>query len=263
MGTLGEKLQAAGFNQFEHQLKTVLLNYFKSGGAEDRLQVLIADAKRMSGMGRVAVAANSGRSDIAQTRQPVEGENGHIAPALEDRKSAVPLSPSSELPGVGQTARADSPDTPAQTRQPIEGERGQTLTALDRAARLVPLSPSSNRGGEGHHVRAKTSGQELPALPVREPVVPNKPRGLTAIASTTSTIQRGLLQLTRTSDGRAWAAIGWHELDGMGRDGAIARLVKARVAPPKDNFAPLISIMTNKQFEEILNDSQKQIEAAV
>jgi hypothetical protein len=63
----------------------------------------------------------------------------------------------------------------------------------------------------------------------------------------------------KTADGTDWAQVGAHELDGMDRDGAMARAVKARIGvlTNEDRFRKIGDLMTAKQFEEVANDVRK------
>lgn len=63
----------------------------------------------------------------------------------------------------------------------------------------------------------------------------------------------------KTSDGTDWAQIGAHELDGMDRDGAMARAVKARIGilTNEDRFRTVGDLMTAKQFEEVADQVRR------
>jgi len=56
-----------------------------------------------------------------------------------------------------------------------------------------------------------------------------------------------------TSDGRDWAEVGAHELYGMDRDGALARVIKDRlgVLSNEQKFKPLGELMTPMVFNEV------------
>jgi hypothetical protein len=158
------------------------------------------------------------------------------------------------MPGMGQAASAyECHLTDAQTRQQVED--GGAIPVEPQGQSAVALSSSSTPDREGH-IRGANLGHLPAAQPVREPS--RTERGLSSIKLVQSTIQKGLLELRKTSDGRSWGAVGWHELDGMDRDGAIARLIKSGVNPPKNQHAELRSFLSNKQFEEICNAAKKQ-----
>ena len=99
-------------------------------------------------------------------------------------------------------------------------------------------------------------GLEPHATPVRDPA--NTKRTYTVMKLVEGTIQKGLLDRHKTADGRLWGNVGFHELDGMDRDGVLAREIKRRVHRPTKQFSTLREIMTNKQFEEAINAAQKQ-----
>lgn len=63
----------------------------------------------------------------------------------------------------------------------------------------------------------------------------------------------------KTADGTDWANVGAHELDGMDRDGALARAVKARIGvlTNEDRFRKVGDLMTAKQFNEIAEEVRK------
>lgn len=86
----------------------------------------------------------------------------------------------------------------------------------------------------------------------------NARRGLSVITSVQSTVRQGLLHQTKTSDGRAWAAVGYHELDGMDRDGAVARLIKRRIGAPPNKFMTLAELLTDQKFQEIIDEARTQ-----
>ena len=76
-------------------------------------------------------------------------------------------------------------------------------------------------------------------------------RGLAAILSTQKTIKDGLIFIAKTSDGRPWGSVCYHELAGMKRDGTIARRVMDMIGTPMDQFASIDNLLTDAQFREI------------
>jgi hypothetical protein len=119
----GEALTAAGFNPFEHQLTTVLANYFKSGGTEDRLKELIDLAKKMSGDGHAGAALIKGPMLTAVARQTVEGARGQSEPAG--------MSP------FGNASPPSSNRHHVSAREPTKSQRAATLTAAKAAAQTI------------------------------------------------------------------------------------------------------------------------------
>lgn len=77
--------------------------------------------------------------------------------------------------------------------------------------------------------------------------------------------RRALQQVVRiqfgykTADNTDWADVGAHELDGMDRDGAMARAVKARIGvlTNEDRFRTVGDLMTAKQFNEVVDQVRK------
>lgn len=62
-----------------------------------------------------------------------------------------------------------------------------------------------------------------------------------------------------TADGTDWADVGAHELDGMDRDGALARAVKGKIGvlTNEDRFRKVGDLMTAKQFNEMAEEVRK------
>lgn len=230
---IGAALRFGGILREDVEFDVAITKYLNSGGTIERaLARLNAAAERMSGMGRKDVAY-TGHMPHAQTRQPVEGGGA---------KTDVPQ---------GQPSLAAPPSSNHDERgHDVIAPSGQTI---DASSRRVP-----DRGGEGHR-RSAEIGQRRLALPVREP--PKPARGIASIASIQSVVKQSFMFNHKTSDGRAWGDVGWHELPGMKRDGAIARLIIERVAAPPDQFSKLNDILTDAQFMELHNVAQKQIAA--
>lgn len=146
-----------------------------------------------------------------------------------------------------------SADVPS--RQPNGDGRGHI--ARDNQA-LSAASPP--RDGAGH---SSVVNHRPGARPVREPYLPGRStRGLASIVATQRTMRSGLLFLTKTSDGRAWGDVGWHELDGMDRDGAIARIIKRKFGLPANRFVTLAEHMTDTQFLGVINEAKQQNDPA-
>jgi hypothetical protein len=227
---LKHAFEEAGLHQRDVEFDIAIAKYLNSGGTWDDAYARLLARKPMPGEGQLRIAGD-GQSSHAPSRQPVEDAAGQGPHALPGRISDV--RPSSSNPsGEGQVTGASHGHEPY----------------------AIPAGPQL-RGGEGRLRAADKIGQRAHVLPVRDA---NTKRGLTSIKAVQPTIKQGLLELKKTTDGRAWGSVGWHELDGMDRDGAIARLVKQQVNPPRDQFSPLRSFVSNKQFEEIVSAAQKQ-----
>ena len=137
------------------------------------------------------------------------------------------------------------------TRQPVED--GAASSGLP-SGQLNNASPSSfNRGGEGRIADAQESHSRC-ALPVREP----KPQraaidfGEAAHAIKTRLAQT-VLDRVKTSDGRAWGDVGAHELDGMWRDGALARAIRDHIGVLSNTqrFMTVRDLVNAETFEAI------------
>lgn len=229
MGNLGEALKQAGISPAMAELRVAHSKFINQGGTTAQIRAEADAIDRMSGMGQRAHADHS-QDQVAQTRQQVEG--GEARRGVSQDQCAYAPPPSSNHDELGHHTRADQ-------RQSVTAE-----------LRRVP-----DRGGEGHAPDARKHPLSL-AQPVREPS--RTERGISSIKLVQSTIQKGLLELRKTADGKAWGSVCWHELEGMDRDGSIARLIKAGVNPPKNQHAELRSFLSNKQFEEICNAAKKQ-----
>lgn len=150
----------------------------------------------------------------------------------------------------------------------IERAQDRLLIAAEKMpAPVTQRTPDGRSGladaghsGEAVRPQSTPSGQLTSASP--QPYHQSRTRrGITAITSSQESIKKGYLILMKTSDGRAWGSVGWHELDGMDRDGSVARLIKSKVAAPMDRFATLDQVLSDKQFTEIYHESQKQLPA--
>lgn len=200
MTALAEALANAGFDQFEHQAKTIAANWIKAGGTREKWLAIFDAAERMSGMGQVA-GAEMARVGTARSRQQVEG--GVAAGIVPNLKVASP--------------------------------------------------PSFNRGGGGQTIYA-SSRQVTDAIPAREP----KPQraaidfGAASVAIKTKLAQSALDRV-HTSDGRPWGDVGAHELDGMGRDGALAQALKNHLGSLSNTqrFKTIRDLVNPETFEAI------------
>lgn len=250
MTALKSALTKAGFEPRVYALGAAIQKFKKDGGT---VEELIDAAGRVfpSLLGMVHTEyADSGLVTIAHPQQSHSGGHRLVADVSDvghtARAAATPLL------GEGQTINANNGRAHvAPTQQPLEDAAGRHRIADGQEGNARPSS--SNRGREGRPPYA--SGHTSNALPVRDA---DTKRGLKSISAIQSTIKQGLIELKKTTDGRPWGSVGWHELDGMDRDGAIARLVKRNVNPPRNQFAMLRTFVSNKQFEEIVSAAQKQ-----
>lgn len=144
----------------------------------------------------------------------------------------------------------------APSRQPVEDGGAERNVPRGHSSIALPSSPS--RGGEGQKHGAK-EGQLAGALPVREPKPIRAPvnlGGQHSIALKTD-LANTVLDRVKTSDGRAWGDVGAHELDGMDRDGALARAVKAHlgVLLNKQRFMKVRDLVSPATFEKIRSET--------
>lgn len=140
----------------------------------------------------------------------------------------------------------------APLRQPVEDARGQGSTA-DKGHRDHASPSSFNRAQEANPRLLSNSGLSTPA-PVREP----KPQraaidfGAASVAIKTKLAQ-SVLDRAKTSDGRAWGDVGAHELDGMSRDGALAKALKDHLGmlSNEQRFKKIRDLVNPETFEAI------------
>lgn len=94
------------------------------------------------------------------------------------------------------------------------------------------------------------------ARPVREPSEGQR-SAMVAVAKAAAVT---ILDRVKTSDGRPWGNVGAHELDGMARDGALAKAIvgKLGVLTNAQRFMPLRDLMPPQHFEEVYNSVREQ-----
>ena len=153
-----------------------------------------------------------------------------------------------ELRAQDQTSGADDKGQGSHVdrAQPQDGPRGHRAND-EKSIQSVLRGPSSS---------TESSGQKS-----KWPLSPSRLRArLVARTVTAQTI----FERCRTADGRTWASIGAHELDGMSRDGALARIVKARIGvlSSAHRFKTIPELMSAAAFEECRNKSMEIENAA-
>lgn len=141
----------------------------------------------------------------------------------------------------------------AKADHPVEDGEALSTVLNGQSPNASPSSP--NCGREGWLADA-VNGHSPDAAPVRKQ---NQPRKLAALAASQEVVKRGYLILMKTSDGRPWGKVGYHELDGMVRDGDVARRVKARCRPPKSQFDTIDELISDAEFADIFDATRKQI----
>lgn len=140
------------------------------------------------------------------------------------------------------------PSRDAPSLSPHDADEASSSVPSGQGTIASPASPVRDGTGQ-HRVDLHTAN----ARPVTKP----NPARQGVSASIQSTIAKGLMQRTKTSDGRPWAVVGYHELDGMDRDGVVARLIKRSIAPPIDRFARVEHLITEKKFSQILGKARE------
>jgi hypothetical protein len=114
-------------------------------------------------------------------------------------------------------------------------------------------SGAAARNGAGQAFDAHPTGS---ARPVREPSASDRAAASRVAAQIAVTI----FDRAKTADGRPWGNVGAHELDGMDRDGALARAVKARLGQlsNRQRFQTLRELMAPDAFEACVDELREQ-----
>ncbi len=156
------------------------------------------------------------------------------------------------MSGMGHLNCANGQGMPAQTRQPVEDGGAIGLVPDTGPSALAPSS-SPNRGEEGR-LNAAHSGHPIRSLLVREPKPQRAAIEFGAAAHAIKTrLAQTVLDRVKTSDGRAWGDVGAHELDGMGRDGAMAEALKSHIGVLSNaqRFLTVRELVNAETFEAI------------
>lgn len=212
----------------------------------------------LPGRGHSAVAGD-GQSGRAPARQPSEDGTGQSSVAVGGGQHTG-ARPSSPVESEGTSFRAPQGHSPvAPSLSPVDVGRADCTAPQGQRAIARPASPF--RDGAGQQGCAST-GQQSGAGPVaiREP----SPAFRRAAAGVAKAVAITVLDLTKTSDGRAWGDVGAHELDGMARDGAIARAVRARlgILTNEQRFKPLRELIRPDEFRALLREVREDGDAA-
>lgn len=122
---------------------------------------------------------------------------------------------------------------------------GQTVSVNQNPRAALPSD------GAGHHNRGSL-GQA--ARPVREPSAQDRAAG----ARVAQAIAITVFDRVKTSDGRPWGNVGAHELDGMDRDGTVARIVKAKLGTLSNaqRFQTIRELLRPDLFEQALSEAR-------
>lgn len=107
-------------------------------------------------------------------------------------------------------------------------------------------SPARNDGVEGQAIVANLANKALPSAP--------SPQSLKARLDAETIRYRRFKH--KTSDGRDWADVGAHELDGMARDGAVAQKIKDKlgVLTNEQRFKSIGELMSAERFAAVLEE---------
>jgi len=98
---------------------------------------------------------------------------------------------------------------------------------------------------------ASEAGRPLPVL--KEPSPAQRTATRVVSISASKTALKTALDTHKTSDGRAWGDVGVHELDGMERDGTMAKLLKDHIGQlsNRDRFKTVRELIKPDVFDRI------------
>ena len=159
------------------------------------------------------------KHDMAAMKSAGKGQN------LHDTQLQVAVSPPPQDDDAGHTM-SDNPDPCA--------------------------SASSTKSAPGGRFVRDTQSHGASGL---RPPKPQSKQDIAARIAIEKEAAKTLLATMRTADGKAWGDVGFHELHGMDRDGALARSILAlyghRVAngKAKDQFRPLKDLLSPTEFD--------------
>lgn len=127
----------------------------------------------------------------------------------------------------------------------------RTSGTLRESASLA-LSSASSPQANGSDLSASAQSRRGYLVP---PVRPNL-YGTASLAAK-NTLAQSVFDRARTADGRAWGDVGAHELNGMERDGALAKAIKSKlgVLSNQQRFMTIRELMRPESFEQARNDA--------
>lgn len=172
----------------------------------------------------------------------------------------LPMIAASPLPkgeGEGQI-QSDTQKSVAPSSSPQSDGAGLTAN-YNQAALASP--PPSNGAPEGH----VNGVPPVVFAPARQPI--HKPRSAADIKASIE-IERSsaktILATMLTSDGMPWGEVGFHELDGMQRDGSIAQAIKrlfgSRYAQGDNlRFKRLKELLTPDEFKQAVDLAREAV----
>jgi len=136
--------------------------------------------------------------------------------------------------------------------QPLEGD--EAIRSVSQDLRKFASSPSINLDRTGQREDASSRCHAFIARPDREQKPQRSPIdfGATSVAIKTKLAEAVFER--RTSDGRAWGNVGAHELDGMSRDGALAKVLKDKIGVLSNSqrFMKVRELISPEKFEQAM-----------
>ncbi len=198
-------------------------------------------------------------SELRSAKADMEAESLRGGGQRSD--DTLPMSAASPLPkgeGEGRMASvSQEPDAPSSPSQSA-GAGQEIRDSHDPAA-----SPSPPNGAPEGHVDGVP---HVVIAPARQPI--HKPRSVADIKASIE-IERSsaktILATMLTSDGMPWGEAGFHELDGMHRDGSIAQAIKhlygSRYAQGDNRlrFKRLKELLTPDEFKQAVDLAREAV----
>lgn len=173
--------------------------------------------------------------------------NGDYGLAVNELRAAKHDMAAMKLAGKGQDT-IGSLSANASSSPPQDDDAGH----LDVDAHLGRAGASSTQSAPGGQ---RTVDTPIPRASGRRLPKPQSKQDIAARIAIEKEAAKTLLATMRTADGKAWGDVGFHELHGMDRDGALARSILAlygqRVANGKirDQFLPLKDLLSPTEFD--------------
>lgn len=160
--------------------------------------------------------------------------------------------------GEGRSASvSQSPDAPS---SPPQSDAAGLTASYNHATVASPSPP--NGAPEGH----VDGVPPVMIAPARQPI--HKPRSAADIKASIEIERRSaktILATMLTSDGMPWGEVGFHELDGMQRDGSIAQAIKqlygSRYAQGDNRlrFKRLKELLTPDEFKQAVDLARETV----
>jgi hypothetical protein len=131
-------------------------------------------------------------------------------------------------------------------------DAGSVEEVPDKGHAVYDPASSPKASGFDQSDRAQP-GQMSVVKPVRPPIDLTGPIAL----GMKNVLAKSVFDRVKTSDGRSWGDVGAHELDGMSRDGVMAKAIKSHIgvlSPSQHNWA-VRDLISSEVFEKIRSET--------